>query len=264
MPDGEAAAGRWPARVNILGIGVSAANIPAALAPFDGWIAAGARHYVCVADVNSVMNGYWGTDFKAVLNGAGMVTSDGMPLVWLCRRARGPHVRRVYGPDLLLAACEHGLAQGRRHYFFGGAEGVADTLAARLKARFPGLEVVGTECPPFRKLSPAEEAETVARINAARPDFVWVGLGAPKQELWMRAFRDRLDAPVLLGVGAAFDFHAGTKPQAPPWIRQAGLEWLFRLASEPARLWPRYSRIVPGFLAALVRQRLHPSDFALD
>ncbi len=257
-------AGPWPDRVNILGVGVSAANIPAALAQFDRWIAAGARHYVCVADVNSIMNGRWNPDFRRLLNAAGMVTSDGMPLVVLARLARGRHVSRVYGPDLLLAACEHGLASGRRHYFFGGADGVAQNLADRLATRFPGLQVAGVESPPFRPLTPQEEEQTVARINASGADFLWVGLGAPKQELWMREFRPRLTTPVMLGVGAAFDFHSGAKPQAPRWLRQAGFEWLFRLLTEPARLWPRYRRVVPGFLLGLAHQRLRPADFPLE
>ena len=264
MAERQAGAGPWPDRVNILGVGLSAANIPAALETFDGWIAAGARHYVCVADVNAVMHGRWNPDYRRLQNRAGMVTTDGMPLVWLTRRARGRHVSRVYGPDLLLAACEHGLARGRRHYFFGGAPGVAQTLANRLEARFAGLQVAGVESPPFRPLTPEEEAETVARIDAAAPDFLWVGLGAPKQELWMAAFRDRLRVPVMVGVGAAFDFHAGTKPQAPRWLRHAGFEWAFRLATEPARLWPRYRKVLPAFLLGLAHQRLRPADFPLE
>ena len=245
----------WPDRVNILGVGVSAASIPAALQAFDNWIAEGLRTYVCVADVHSVMQGRWNAQIRAVLNGAGMITSDGMPLVWLCRLACGRHVQRVYGPDLLLATCEHGLAAGRRHVFYGGAPGVAETLAERLRARFPALQVAAVFSPPFQAGPPVVDDEIVREINAAGADFVWVGLGAPKQELWMRTYRDRLDAPVLLGVGAAFDFHAGAKPQAPAVLQAAGLEWLFRLATEPKRLWPRYSRVVPAFLYHLFLQR---------
>lgn len=253
-----------PDRVNILGVGVAAGDIPSTLRLFDGWIAAGRREYVCVADVHVIMQARWSADYRAVLNGAGAVTSDGMPLVWLCRLARGRRVRRVYGPDLLLAACAHGLASGRRHYFLGGAPGVGDTLAARLRERCPGLEVAGVHSPPFRPLSPEEEDALARRINDARPDFVWVGLGAPKQERWMHAFRPRLDAPVLAGVGAAFDFHAGAKRQAPALLQAAGLEWLFRLATEPARLWPRYRRVVPGFLLHVFLQATGLARYPLD
>lgn len=254
----------WPDRVNIIGVGVSAASIPKALATFDGWIESGARHYVCVADVHAVMQTRWNPDFRAVMNGAGMVTSDGMPLVWLCRKARGPEVERVYGPDLLLAACAHGLAAGRRHFFYGGAEGVADTLVDRLRARFPGIAIAGVYSPPFRSLNEDETRDVVERINAAQADYVWVGLGAPKQEYLMRELRPQLTAPVLLGVGAAFDFHSGAKPQAPKLLRDLGLEWLFRLVTEPSRLWPRYRRVIPGFLYHLARQMLTPSRYSLD
>lgn len=257
------AAAPWPDRVNIIGVGVSAASIPRALATFDGWIASGARHYVCVADVHAVMQAHWSADLRQVMNGAGMVTSDGMPLVWLCRRARGPEVQRVYGPDLLLAACEHGLARGRRHFFYGGGEGVADRLARRLHERFPGVAIVGAYSPPFRPMTEEETASAVKMINAAKADYVWMGLGAPKQEYLMRQLRPHLTAPILIGVGAAFDFHSGAKAQAPKPLRNMGLEWLFRLATEPARLWPRYSRVIPSFLYHLARQKLSPSKYPM-
>jgi N-acetylglucosaminyldiphosphoundecaprenol N-acetyl-beta-D-mannosaminyltransferase len=177
-----------------------------------------------------------------------------MPLVWLGRAAVGPHVDRVYGPDLMLACCERSRALGYRHYFYGGAPGVADKLAARLSARFPGLVVCGTFSPPFGKLSPEEDEAIVRRINEAHADIVWVGLSTPKQERWMDQHRDRLDAPVLIGVGAAFDFHAGLKRQAPRWIQRSGLEWLFRLLTEPRRLWRRYLRNNPEFAWRLLLQ----------
>jgi N-acetylglucosaminyldiphosphoundecaprenol N-acetyl-beta-D-mannosaminyltransferase len=255
----------WPDRVNILGVGIAAANIPLALEHFDGLIAEGARQYICVADVHLVMQAQWDPALRLVLNQAGMITSDGMPLVWLCRRARGPHAGRVYGPDLLMAACEHGLKAERRHYFLGGAPGVADELARRLMERFPGLKIAGAYSPPFGDAPDAQnEAEVARRINAAKPDFLWVGLGAPKQEFWMRRFRPLLDVPVMLGVGAAFDFHSGTKPQAPKFLRSAGLEWVFRLATEPARLWPRYRKVVPGFVYRVALQSLGLARYTLD
>ncbi len=253
----------WPDRVNVLGVGVSALSIKLALGQFDRWIAGGAREYVCVADVHAIMQSRWDDGFRTIHNGAGIVTPDGMPLVWLCRWAGRAAVSRVYGPDLLLATCAHSVAHGYKHFFYGGAPGVAETLSELLRARFPGLQVVGTHTPPFRALTAEEEAETVARIDAARPDFVWVGLSTPKQERWMAAFRPRLAAPVLIGIGAAFDFHSGTKPQAPFWIQRSGFEWLFRLATEPKRLWPRYRKVVPQFLWYLALQKTGLKRFPL-
>jgi N-acetylglucosaminyldiphosphoundecaprenol N-acetyl-beta-D-mannosaminyltransferase len=255
--------GPWPRRVNVIGVGVSAISIPVALEQIDRWIANKCRQYVCVADVHAVMQSRWDPAFRRIHNKAGMVTPDGMPLVWLCR-SRHPDVSRVYGPDLMLAACGHGVARGTRHYLFGGDDGVAGELAASLTLRFPGIEICGTWTPPFRPLTPEEIEETVARINQAAPDIVWVGLGTPKQEKWMDQFRARLDAPVLVGVGAAFDFLSGRKPQAPALIRRSGLEWLFRLATEPKRLWPRYRRVIPGFLFALACQKLRPWGFRIE
>lgn len=256
--------GRWFDRVNILGVGVSAITIPNALAQFDRWIAAGARQYVCVADVHAIMQSRWSEDFRRIHNGAGMVTPDGMPLVWLARRQNGVEVDRVYGPDLLMRTAEHSVAKGYRHFFFGGGPGVAETLAARLEERFPGLQVAGTYMPPFRPTTPEEDDEIVRVIDAARPDFVWVGLSTPKQEHWMAKFRPRLQAPIFLGIGAAFDFHSGSKPQAPKFVQRSGFEWLFRLATEPKRLWPRYRRVVPGFLYLLARERLGLQKFPLN
>jgi len=251
-------------RVNILGIGVTPGDIPKTLTRFQAWISASAKAYVCVPDVHVVMQGHWNPEFRKILNEASLTVTDGMPLVWFCRLAGHHDARRVYGPDLLLAACEDGLAIGRRHFFYGGAEGVADGLAQRLKARFPGLNVAGTLSPPFRALSEAEELEMAGIIDAAEPDIVWVGLGAPKQELWMRRFRPLLRAPVLVGVGAAFDFHSGAKPQAPKLLRSAGLEWVFRLSTEPARLGPRYGRVIPGFLMGVFLQALGLRRYSLD
>ena len=177
---------------------------------------------------------------RDVHNAADMVTPDGMPLVWLGRLFGHRHVTRVYGPDLLLELCAATAIPGLRHFFYGGGEGVAEILTSRLRERFPALVVAGTCTPPYRPLSAAERATIIETIEASRPDIVWVGLGAPKQERWMAEFAPNLRIPVLIGVGAAFDFHAGVKPQAPRWMQRSGLEWLFRLATEPRRLWRRY------------------------
>jgi N-acetylglucosaminyldiphosphoundecaprenol N-acetyl-beta-D-mannosaminyltransferase len=177
-----------------------------------------------------------------------MVTPDGVPLVWASHWLGHREVSRVYGPDLLMAACERSLQSGWSHYFYGGADGVPEKLGSNLRVRFPGIKIAGMESPPFRKLSPEEDQAAVERINASGADILWVGLGAPKQEYWMAEHLGKIKAPVMIGVGAAFDFHAGVKKQAPLWMRRNGLEWVFRLASEPRRLWKRYLVNNPRFL----------------
>jgi N-acetylglucosaminyldiphosphoundecaprenol N-acetyl-beta-D-mannosaminyltransferase len=163
-------------------------------------------------------------------------------------------VSRVYGPDLMLALCQLSVERGYSHYFYGGAAGVASLLADKLQIRFPGLKVAGTCSPPVRPPTRAEDAQIVAQINQANPDVIWVGLGTPKQDLWMAAHRDQLTAPLLIGVGAAFDFHTGRIPQAPKWMQQNGLEWLFRLWQEPKRLWYRYLVYNPLFILHIFAQ----------
>jgi N-acetylglucosaminyldiphosphoundecaprenol N-acetyl-beta-D-mannosaminyltransferase len=243
-------------RVNILGVGLTPLRMADALAAMDGWIAAREPRYVCVADVHAVMESRWDASLRRIHNRADLVTTDGMPLVWLCRLAGERHAERIYGPDLMLALCAHSLARGYRHFFFGGREGVADILAGRLAARHPGLTVAGTLTPPFRAMSEAETEEAIATINAQQPDIVWVGLSTPKQERWMAAVLGRIAAPVMIGVGAAFDFHAGTVRQAPRFIQRSGFEWAFRLAMEPRRLWRRYARSIPEFMLLATLQRL--------
>jgi len=235
-------------RVDVLGVQVSALNIDQALDVLDHWITTGTRNYVCVTGVHGVMESRRDERLREIHNRAGLVTPDGMPLVWWSRAAGQHHVGRVYGPDLLLAVCERSMTTGYRHFFYGGQEGTAELLARRLQKRFPGLVVAGTYTPPFRPLTPEEDEDIVTRINDAAPDIVWVGLSTPKQEYWMAEHVDRLDAPALVGVGAAFDFHAGLKRQAPRWIQHSGFEWLFRLATEPRRLWKRYLANNPAFV----------------
>lgn len=180
---------------------------------------------------------------------------DGMPLVWV-GRAMGRRVGRVCGPDLMPLLIDRSREQGARHFFYGGAPGVAETLAARLAERFPGLIVAGTHSPPFRPLTAAEDAAEVELINAARPDYVWVGLGSPKQDLWIADHRSSLDASVLFAVGAAFDFHSGGLRRAPVWMQRTGSEWLYRLLAEPRRLLRRYTVVNTRFVLLLARQIL--------
>lgn len=239
--------------LDLLGVRVSVLTLRGAVDELERWIEQGVRSYVCVTGVHGLIECRDDPDLRSIHNRAGLVTTDGMPLVWLCRRRGFRRAERVYGPDLLLALCERTAPGGRRHFFFGGAPGVPERLAERLTARFPGLVTAGALSPPMRPCSPGEDAEIVARIEAARPDVVWVGLSTPKQERWMAAHRDRLSAPALIGVGAAFDFHSGLKRQAPAWMRRSGLEWFFRLLCEPRRLGKRYLVNNTRFLGLLLK-----------
>ena len=243
-------------RTNILGVGVSAVTMPAALQAIEGWVTRRDPHYVCLATVHGVVESQRDEKLRHIYNQSGLTTADGMPLVWLSRLSGRAPVERVYGPDLMLAVCERSLSRGYRHFLYGGGAGVGEKLASHLRHRLPGLNIVGTYSPPFRPLSLQEDQKIVDRINAARPDFVWVGLGAPKQEYWMADHLTRLNAPVLLGVGAAFDFLSGVKAQAPYWMQRGGLEWLFRLLSEPRRLWRRYLLGNAKFLYLIFLQAL--------
>jgi N-acetylglucosaminyldiphosphoundecaprenol N-acetyl-beta-D-mannosaminyltransferase len=251
-------------RFNVLGVGIGRLNMELALAAIRDWVASGSRVYVCVCPVHSVMECRRSEEVRRVFNAAGMVTPDGMPLVWAARLQGVPGVERVYGPDLLLAQLADSVAAGHRHYFYGGREGVAESLAAAMKERFPGLRVVGLETPPFGPLDELCTPDAAARINAAKPDVVWVGMSSPRQDLWMARMRGLLDAPVLVAIGAAYDFHTGTVRQAPRWMQRSGLEWLFRLLSEPRRLWRRYVYDNPRFLWEFGLQMLRLRRFELD
>ena len=242
-------------RVNVLGVQVSVLNMDLALATIDSWIQSREPHYVAVTPAHVVMDGYRDPGLRGILNGSGMTAPDGMSLVWLLGLLGHRHVRRVYGPDLMLAMCARSIEGGYRHFLYGGAPGVAEALATSLLARFPGLVVVGTHSPPLHELTIQEDETAIAAINAANPDMLWVGISSPKQERWMASHLGKVSAPVLIGVGAAFDFLSGMKPQAPRWMQRTGLEWLFRLATEPRRLWPRY-RQYPLFVVLVLAQML--------
>jgi N-acetylglucosaminyldiphosphoundecaprenol N-acetyl-beta-D-mannosaminyltransferase len=248
--------GRSRERFGVLGVWIDAVDQRRAQEAIESWITDRQRSYVCVSNVHSVMEARRDESLRAVFNAAGLAVPDGMPLVWVGRLRGRRDVRRVYGPDLTLQLCERAARRGFTCFFYGGSPGVAERLAEALSRRFPGLRVVGAEAPPFRPLTTEEDEEAVRRINAASPDVVFVGLGCPKQERWMAEHRERLHAPVLLGVGAAFDFHTGLVPQAPRWMMGAGLEWLFRLSQEPRRLWRRYLIYNPLFVFHLTLELL--------
>lgn len=243
-----------PGRVDVLGVHVSTIDMDAALDCFTVWIDGRERTYVCVTGVHGVMESQADPGLAAIHNASGLTTPDGMPMVWCGRYAGAADMTRVYGPDLMLSVCERSVDAGWKMYFYGAAEGVPELLADRLTERFPGLQVVGTHSPPYRELSDEEIAEVAAMIDASDADIVWVGLSTPKQERFMDRIRPHLDAPVLVGVGAAFDIHAGNLPQAPAWMQERGLEWLYRLLREPRRLWRRYLSNNPRFVWRIVRQ----------
>lgn len=251
-------------RANILGVGISAATIDLAVANIDHWIAERTPTYVCITSVHGVIESQHDPSFRKIINHSGMSTPDGMPLVWLSRAHGFSHVQRVYGPDLMLAVCEFGLQRGYRHFFYGGLPGVAELLIEKLTARFPGLIACGSYCPPFRPLTEDEEADLQRQVDAARPDLFWVGLSTPKQERFMAEHCGRLNVPVLLGVGAAFDFHSGRKQQAPRWMQRSSLEWLFRLLTEPRRLAKRYLINNPLFLALVFAQAVGLKRYTLE
>jgi N-acetylglucosaminyldiphosphoundecaprenol N-acetyl-beta-D-mannosaminyltransferase len=221
-------------------------------------IASGQRGYVTAAAVNLVMSAREDPETRSAVLGATLAVPDGQPLVWALHALGHARATRVYGPDLMLGFCARAARSGTPMFLYGGRSPEAlETLEARLRERFPGLVIAGGHSPPFRPLTPAEVQETVAEIDSSGAEVVWVGIGQPKQERWMLDMRPRLSAPLLVGVGAAFDFHAGLVPQAPRWMQRSGLEWTYRLAREPRRLWWRYAHHNPRFIAAFTRQYLH-------
>lgn len=238
-------------RFDVLGVRVDAVTPRAVVAAVEKAIETQAKTYVVFSTVSSILSARDDDRVNDAMEDASVVAPDGMPLVWLGRKAKRS-VERVYGPDFML---ELMAATGPRlrHFFYGGAPGVADEMAARLRERFPDLVVAGTHSPAVVNGAQVLE-DDVALVNAARPDVVWVGLGHPKQELWMQTHRALLDAPVLAGVGAAFDFHSGRKKEAPRWVKRSGLQWLHRLASDPRRLWRRYLVGNTRFVALLARE----------
>ncbi len=223
---------------NVLGVQVDAISWDGALARLLGWAHARDSRYVTICNVHVVVSASRDAAYRDIINGSDMATPDGAPVAWMLRRQGFANQLRVNGPDLMWALCERAAKEGLPVYCYGSTEATLGLLDARLCEAFPGLQVT-IESPPFRALSAEEDTAAVARINASGAGIVFVGLGCPKQERWMAEHRGRINA-VMIGVGAAFDFHAGTVQRAPAWMRDNGLEWLHRLASEPGRLWKRY------------------------
>ena len=231
----------------VLGVKVDAVQIPDTIAILKDWIESrDGCHYVAVTGMHGISEAVSDPKFRAALNEASLVVCDGMPLVWLGRWHGHALPRRVYGPELMETFCQS-TGPSYRHFFYGGAPGVPEHLAHVIEKRH-GIQVVGAYSPPFRPLTGEEDEEVIAMIEAARPDVLWIGLSTPKQERWMYEHRQKLTVPVVLGVGAAFDLNSGRLSQAPAWMRENGLEWLYRLLAEPGRLWRRYLINGPIFL----------------
>ena len=241
-------------RVNVLGVGISALNLQSALAEIADAIRARRKGYICVTGVHGVMEAQSDDAFRRILNNAFLCTPDGMPMVWVGKANGQSQMSRVYGPDLMLDICAWSESNPCRHFFFGGAPGVAELLGEKLKARFPKMEIVGTYTPPFRRLTPDEEKTLHEKVRETRPDIFWVGLSTPKQEKFMAEYLPKLDATLMVGVGAAFDFLSGSVKQAPRWMQRSGLEWFYRLCSEPRRLAGRYFKNNPIFVAKIAMQ----------
>jgi N-acetylglucosaminyldiphosphoundecaprenol N-acetyl-beta-D-mannosaminyltransferase len=242
-------------KFNVLGVAVSAMNLDIATKAVLEACSTRTKGYVCVTGVHGVTEAQSDEGFRKILNGAFLNTCDGMPLVWEGRRAKGAWVDRVYGPDLMLEIMEATRDGKVTHFFYGGAPGVADALKAAMESRFPGVQVVGTYCPPFRPLNDEEESALASIVAEKKPDLFWVGLSTPKQERFMSAYLPKLETTVMFGVGAAFDFHTGRMSEAPRWMMRCGLQWLHRLCSDPKRLWKRYGVIVPTYLFRIFLQR---------
>jgi len=234
--------------VDVLGVNVSAVNMDLAVSLAERWVDAGQPGYVCVTGVHGVMEAQKDPEFHRILNCAAMNLPDGMPMTWVGRMHGFQFMDRVFGPDFMTAICRLSVERGFRNFFYGGQPGVAQLLSETLRSRFPGLQVVGTYTPPFRSLTREEENEVVAQVLQSRSHIVWVGLGTPKQERFMAQFVSRLQAPLLVGVGAAFDYHTGRIEDCSTWIKRAGLQWLHRLAQDPKRLWKRYLLNNPKFI----------------
>ena len=241
-----------PEKQFVVSVGISKTSYGEIVALCRQWAAENRTHYICVTNVYSIMLAKDDPEIAKVFNEADIATPDGMPVVWALRTLGSPRQQRVYGPTLMLELCGAGL----RPFLYGGREDTLPVLKTRLERQFPGLDIVGAYAPPFRPLTAAEEEDVRARIQSSGADIVFVGIGAPKQEQWMHQHRDCFPGLTLIGVGAAFDFFASRTRQAPRWMQNNGLEWLFRLVTEPLRLWRRYLLVSPRFLPLWAMQLL--------
>lgn len=250
-------------RANVLGIGVHAVDLDAAVTTIAHAIETRTRGYVCATGVHGVMEAQRDLSLRRIFSQALLVVPDGMPTVWMGRLQGLRNMRRIFGPDLMLAVLDSPKLRGCSHFLYGGNSGVAQKLQLTLQQRFPQASIAGSYTPPFRPLNETEAAELCAIVERLRPDITWVGLSTPKQERFMAEYLPRLSTTLIIGVGAAFDFHTGRLKDSPQWVKQAGLQWLHRLAQEPGRLGKRYLTNNPLFLAQAVLQLAGIRHFAL-
>jgi N-acetylglucosaminyldiphosphoundecaprenol N-acetyl-beta-D-mannosaminyltransferase len=246
---------------DVLGIGVSVINMRSTRAFIKQWLDSRNAGYICVTSVHGICEAVRQPDFKDLLNRACLITPDGMPLVWLGKLSGlGNRIERVYGPDLMLEIMGGDEFANVRHFFYGGKPGVVEKLETECRRRFPKTNIVGTFTPPFHALKEEQQIALFKKVESCRPDIIWVGLSTPKQERFMRDYVAQLNVPLLIGVGAAFDFHSSSVRQAPSWVRNSGFEWAFRFYQEPRRLWRRYTQNIPFFLAKLLLYKRHGSQ----
>lgn len=243
----------------ILGVRVNPLEISSVVSEMERWISGREKHhYIVASGMHGIMEAQKNDDFKIVLETADLFVPDGFSVVWLARRKGFPLKRRASGPDLMWSFCERGQERGYSCFFYGDTESTLSELTSRLNQEFPGLKIAGSYSPPFRDLTHEEDEQIVRMINDSKADVVWIGLGLPKQELWMYEHRNKIDAPVLVGVGAAFKFISGRVQRAPSWVGDHGLEWLWRFAQEPQRVWRRVIIDIPNFIFRLLVDRWLP------
>ena len=242
------------ARANVLGVGVHAVDMDTAVAVIESSVHSDRKGYVCVAGVHGVMEAQRDRRLTSIFSNALLVVPDGMPTVWVGRWQGLSKMQRVFGPDLMLRLFQRAAVNGFSHFFCGGDYGVAEQLRCNLQSQFPDAQILGSYRPPFRKLTSGEEADLLRMTERLRPDITWVGLSTPKQEQFMEEYLPRMNTKLMIGVGAAFDYHTGRIKDSPQWAKQAGLQWLHRLVQDPARLWKRYLRNNPQFIALLALQ----------
>jgi N-acetylglucosaminyldiphosphoundecaprenol N-acetyl-beta-D-mannosaminyltransferase len=251
-------------RANVLGVGISATNMQEAILSTDRMLQAQGRGYICVTGVHGVIEAQSDPEFRSILNSSFISTPDGMPTVWVGRLQGFSSMRRVYGPDYMIELCKLSVERGYKHFLYGGNPGVAEMLASALTRKLPGLKIVGTYTPPFRPLNAQEESDLIAQVAESQPDVLWVGLSTPKQERFMAKYQHLLDVKLMVGVGAAFDIHTGRIKDAPTWMKNSGLQWLYRITQDPRRLWRRYCVNNPKFVWNIGLQLLGIRRFSID
>jgi len=243
-------------RVDILGVGVHALNMRTAVNFLDSAASTGTKGYVAVTGVHGIVEAQDDKRLKDVLNNSMLTTPDGMPTVWIGRKRGHPQMDRVFGPELMVEVCRRSVDSGHTHFIYGGKQGVAGQLVSALENQVPGVRFVGTYTPPFRALNAEEESRLIEQLESVRPDFFWVCLSTPKQEMFMAEYVHKLPTTIMIGVGAACDILTGRVKDSPRWVKRSGLQWLHRLFQEPTRLWRRYLINNPRFVGMLLSHQL--------